>query len=228
MSGLVEFARNELNKLLDKCDDSEAFELQQEMNKDILAVVETFASAGHTGFTASYTLGILNKLLNWKPISPLTGDDSEWKKLNMDESLCYQNLRCPAVFKDKDGRAYYTEARIFSSDNGHTWFTSKESTQYIEFPFTVPQHSEQVILDTKHERQEILNKLVEMLENICNNSIKDIDEDTKVLDIISEDKIEQFEKLVVDSFKLSKPSYGLTDCEKFWEIINYVISFMGE
>lgn len=149
-SNIVLFAENELNIILKKCkDDKEAEEMQKHMNNDILEIVKTFADQGHSGFSANYAINLIEKLLRYEPITPLTGDDSEWNKLEYGKSMEYQNKRCPRIFKDADGKPYDVEGRIFSEDNGQTWYTSKDSRVYIDFPY-IPK-TEKVILNRKNE-----------------------------------------------------------------------------
>lgn len=97
---IKQFAQNELDRLV-KGDDP----MQREVNKDIMAIVELFASQGHSRFSAGYTIGVLDRLLNFHPLTPLTGEDDEWGTLGGS----IQNHRCSSVFKDSDG-AYDIDA----------------------------------------------------------------------------------------------------------------------
>lgn len=137
--GLVDFARAELDALLERGrataepGDEEA---QREMNADILRVVEVFAGGqGHSGGTAPYAIGIIEKLLRFEALSPLTGEDTEWTRLEYGPDMGWQNNRCPHVFKSEDGRAYDIDGRVFRDPDG-ACFTSSESRVYIEFPYT--------------------------------------------------------------------------------------------
>ena len=88
------------------------------MNDDIMEIVKKFASQGHSGFSAQYALNLVTRLLQYKPITPLTGEDEEWVELDYGDDLAYQNKRCPQIFKQKDGKIYDVEGKVFSSDNG--------------------------------------------------------------------------------------------------------------
>ena len=57
-------------------------EMNGEMRKHILHMIEEFSKEGHSGFSASYAVSILSKLLKYEPLSPLTGYDSEWMELS--------------------------------------------------------------------------------------------------------------------------------------------------
>lgn len=150
---LVEFAEMELDRILKGCTDNDGLDMQKHINHDIMQIIRTFAEQGHTGFTGNYVLNIIERLLRFQPLSELTGSDDEWINTSEygSEVTYYQNKRCPAIFKDKDGRAYNVEGKIFSEDGGKTWFTSKDSKVYIDFPYTVPLHAERIILENKEE-----------------------------------------------------------------------------
>lgn len=144
MSNLVKWAEKELERLVKDGD-----EMQKEINKDILQIVEKFAEQGHSGFSASYTLNTLKRLLDWKPISALTGEDDEWgETYEWDEEKQQQNKRCPAVFRKNydNSTAYYINGKVFSDDGGKTWWSNKDSHIPITFPYQVPEKPERIIL----------------------------------------------------------------------------------
>ena len=145
MSNLVEFAKAELERI-GKDNDG----MQDMMNKDILEIVKTFSKQGHSGFTASYALNILKKLLDFKPLQPLTGEDSEWTEVHENDNgePVEQNKRYYAVFRENrdNSRAYNINGKVFSDDGGETWFTSRKSRVPVTFPYTVPDKPEYVIL----------------------------------------------------------------------------------
>lgn len=117
---------------------------------EILALCERFGNSGQSGGSAPYTASAIanavKKLCLFQTLSQLTGEDDEWNEVS---NGVYQNNRNSAVFKDKDGHAYYIDAIIWKGDTwnaDHTsndWdtFTGKieniSSRQYIKsFPFT--------------------------------------------------------------------------------------------
>lgn len=146
-NNLVLHAENELNILLNKCEDEEGKELQKVMNNDILEIVEAFSNQGHSGVSAGYAISLLQKLLKYEPITPLTGNDDEWNKLDYGDDIKYQNKRCSRVFKNADGQAYDSEGKIFSDDGGKSWYQSKDSRVNITFPY-IP-HTEKIIVKNK-------------------------------------------------------------------------------
>lgn len=139
---LVDFAKRELRILHHDKDG-----IQDAMDKCILEIIETFCEQGHSGMSAAYATQCIERLLRWLPITPLTGEDDEWKEsMDLNGKKSYQNKRCPQVFKDEDGEAYDIYGTIFSDDGGETWFTNKDSRIPVTFPYTPPLHPKKVIL----------------------------------------------------------------------------------
>lgn len=148
---IINYAKKELD-IVGMTEDSPD-EMNRAMRKHILHMVDEFAKEGHSGSSASYALSILEKVLNWKPLSPLTGEDSEWMDVssyNFDSGYtAFQNIRCPEIFKNvyPDGReeAYTINGIVFwewFSPDGETeaskcYFTNSDSKVIIEFPYTV-------------------------------------------------------------------------------------------
>lgn len=130
---LVDFAKQELRLL--RGDNAEACEMQDAMEAHIIKMVETFADEGHSGFSASYATSILQRLLRFEPLGPLTGERDEWTTLDYDADMAAQNKRCSHVFKRADGTAYDSEALIFRDPDG-SCFTNRESRRDITFPYT--------------------------------------------------------------------------------------------
>lgn len=137
---ILSFAEQELD-IIGMTGDSED-EINLAMRKHILHMVKEFSDEGHSGFSAPYAVSILQKLLMYEPLTPLTGEDSEWVDL-MDDGSMLQNKRCSHVFKDSDGRAYDIQGIVFYDINVdedgkefRTHFTSRDSRVYIEFPYT--------------------------------------------------------------------------------------------
>lgn len=134
---MIDYAKNELKKI-GMIDSGEPY--NDMAAKDILDLIELFASQNHSNFSAAYVVNAFSRLARFKPLSPLTGEDDEWKDTGHG---FLQNKRYSAVFKDKDGTAYNSEGRVFS-DDGETWYTCKDSRVNITFPYTVPDKPEYV------------------------------------------------------------------------------------
>ena len=162
-NGLVRFAKNELDRLLKGCEEkgSESNEMQKLINEDIIEIVKVFSKQCHSGFSASYALNILKRLLDFKPIQPLTGEDDEWNEcgwtMDKGKKIVFQNLRCSAVFKTVDistgeTESTYNDKYVISDNGGITWFYSSRIlkqlglTNAIAFPFNVPENPKRIYI----------------------------------------------------------------------------------
>jgi hypothetical protein len=139
---LVQYAESEL----DRIGMTDVDEYNGMMRKHLLHMVKEFADEGHTGFSASYALQCLKKLLNFKPLSPLTGEDDEWTDVSSISGVPhFQNKRCGSVFKDGNGEAYDIDGKVFwewaKDEDGKpykSYYTAFESRVPVTFPYTVP------------------------------------------------------------------------------------------
>lgn len=105
------------------------------MAEQLKELVLVFSTHGHSGFSASYATSVLQKLLKHEPITPLTGEPSEWNEVS---DGVFQNNRCSRVFKQADrfnGQAYDIDGRVFCEPSGAV-YTSKDSFVPITFPYT--------------------------------------------------------------------------------------------
>ena len=101
---LLEFAKKEMEILNGKNVD----EMQQLITKNILELIEVFAKQDHSGMSANYCLNLFNKLAKYKPLTPISFEENQWKRIGKG---MYQHKRNFGVFKDgKDGRPYYIHA----------------------------------------------------------------------------------------------------------------------
>ena len=146
MSNLLSHAEDELNRI-GMTEDSPD-EMNRMMRKHVLHMMQEFANEGHSGFSASYAISILTKLMDFKPLSPLTGEDSEWQNVSdYGPEPHYQNIRKSSVFKDADGSCYDIDGKVFWEwampyEEGEkpykSYYTNRESRVPVTFPYTVP------------------------------------------------------------------------------------------
>jgi hypothetical protein len=88
--------------------------VEEDVRPSIIDSVRAFASYGHSGGSASVVIPMLNDLLQFKNISPLTDDPREWN--HVAESMAGQdNLWQSARRSD-----------AFSHDGGHTYYCLDE------------------------------------------------------------------------------------------------------
>ena len=83
----------------------------------VMALIKAHAAQGHSGASSWLTLEIFNELVNFRPLTPLTSDPSEWNDVS---GLCakptWQNKR---------------DSRVFSDDAGKTWFSIDKNNEPV-------------------------------------------------------------------------------------------------
>lgn len=131
-SNLVNHARIELERI--KAFDEEGDFYGGMTGNAVLELVKVFARQGHSGMSAPLVRQLFDKVADFKPLSPITGDDDEW---NVIGDLRFQNKRLSAVFKE-EGRCHYIDAIVWKEESG-SCFTGRveelSSSQDITFPF---------------------------------------------------------------------------------------------
>lgn len=103
-ASLVEHAREELKRagLFDGDSDYDGM-----LGPAVMKVVEAFSGQGHSGTSAAISLALIEKLLRYEPLTPLTPEPSEWTDCSeMSGEPLWQSKRDP---------------RAFSKDGGKTW-----------------------------------------------------------------------------------------------------------
>lgn len=98
-SHLVEHARRELALIGE----------DQWITDGLCRVVAAFADMGHSGFSAAHCADVLNRLLRYEPLSPLTDDADEWqdRSAEMDGKPFWQNRRDSRAMSTDGGKTYW-------------------------------------------------------------------------------------------------------------------------
>lgn len=129
----LEHAEDELKRIGMGADTKDP--MNKQMHDNIIQIVKTFSKQGHSGFSAYYALSILKKLLDHKPLSPLTGKKEEWNDVSkMNGSFMLQNKCLSSVFKTKKG-VYDINGFIYTDKDGLT-YTSRGCSIPVKFPYT--------------------------------------------------------------------------------------------
>ena len=128
MSSLEEYARSEMQiaGLFDADSDYGGA-----IAEGVLKLIKMFSDEGHSGASAGMSLSIFEKVARFRPLTPLTGEDSEWNEIG-DGS--YQNNRCSSVFKERDGTAYDINGKVFREPSG-ACYTNHKSRVAVTFPY---------------------------------------------------------------------------------------------
>lgn len=71
----------------------------------IMEIVKVFEDQGHSGMSASITRQTLNRLLDFKPLTPLTDAPDEWVEVG---TSVWQNIRSGDCFSSDGGKTHYS------------------------------------------------------------------------------------------------------------------------
>ena len=124
-------------------------EMQEMICDHVLKLIDLFSEEGHSGSTAPYAINMFKKLAMFKPLSPLTGEDWEWTKLDYGCEPKWQNKRLSSVFKDSTGEAYNIDGKVFwewcmpyegrePQEPYKSYYTSRDSRVPVTFPYMPP------------------------------------------------------------------------------------------
>jgi len=135
MSELLKHAQHELT-LIGAGEDSADYD--GNLRKAVLEIVDVFSKQGHSGLSASITVSMVEKLLRFLPLSPLTGAGDEWNELPVElrsGNIAAQNKRCSRVFRRDDGTAFDVEGKVFRDPDGTTYLDPRGGAD-VTFPYT--------------------------------------------------------------------------------------------
>lgn len=111
-SNLVKHAKQEL-VLIDSDDN--------DFDKSIIAAIRGFSTYGHSGGSAAVGVSMINELLQFHNLSPLTDDPKEWMKVDESDVAgtdgCWQNRRNSEAFSTDGGKTYYLLSEGGTQDN---------------------------------------------------------------------------------------------------------------
>lgn len=83
--------------------------VEAEFADALLDMVRIFASGGHSGGSASACTWILDRLLTFKPLTPISDDPAEWNDVSdFAGRPLWQNVRDHSVFSTDGGKTEYS------------------------------------------------------------------------------------------------------------------------
>lgn len=142
-----------LNKLLK---DEDPYGMQRLITNNILEVHNAFIA--HE--LSEEEIKIAISLMQFHPITPLTGEEDEWEDISDfdgDKNKRLQNKRFSSVFKLVCNNgieiAYHSGNDIFSDDGGRTFYsTGTFGRKQIAFPYEIPEEPEKTYLFYSDEK----------------------------------------------------------------------------
>lgn len=82
--------------------------VEEDVQPSLLQSVAAFRSYGHSGGSASVCVPMLNNLLNFQALTPLTDDPAEWQdQSEMSGYPIWQSIRDPEAFSEDGGKTYW-------------------------------------------------------------------------------------------------------------------------
>jgi len=105
MSNLVDYAESELKLagLFDKDSDYNGA-----LGDAALEIVKVFSKQGHSGASAAIVTSIVEKLLRYEPLTPLTYAPDEWIDVSKESGTpMWQNKRKSTTFSTDGGETHY-------------------------------------------------------------------------------------------------------------------------
>lgn len=105
MSNLVDHAKMELEIIGEEPETIEGY----------LKVIQAFADMGHSGCSASFAIPVINELLQFGNLAPLTDNPDEW----YNHGGFWQNKRNSKAFSNDSGKTYYLLSEGGNRDNPH-------------------------------------------------------------------------------------------------------------
>lgn len=167
---LIDYAESELGRITKDKDG-----MQEIINQNILDLVKLFSSQGHSGVSGRYVINALSRLLEYKPLNPLTGEADEWgDPYGPDETQ--QNKRCPSVFKSKTDPPHDIDAIVVSDNGGVSWFYSHLFKKEITFPYLPPITPEKIYIEYVKEKGicEVITDDAERITRLRGKTLRNI------------------------------------------------------
>ena len=121
MSNLVKHGRRELELVGEEPETIEGY----------CRILQAFSDMGHSGGSASVAIPVINRLLQFKNLKPLTDDPDEWNHISEDmagQPNLWQSKRRADAFSNDGGRTHYLlseaqgESRTIHISEKTDWF----------------------------------------------------------------------------------------------------------
>ena len=124
---MLDSAKWQLNKVLEKCTDPNERVMQEMMNNDVMELLKVFEEQGHSDFSAPTVISLFSILANYRLVTEVEDNPDDW-----DENG--QHKYISSIFKREDGTCYYMYGRLFAEPNSDNFFYNKASNVDITFP----------------------------------------------------------------------------------------------
>ena len=100
--------------------------------QQVYDILDFLSDKGHTAQSISEVMLLLNQLVYNKALTTITGNDTEWDKL--DDNLLINNRDSRITKNIETGKIYFHDAYRFYSPHDTSLFTCNESKKEIHLP----------------------------------------------------------------------------------------------
>lgn len=139
MSNLVKHALREM----------EIANVEDDVRSSVIKMVQAFADYGHSGGSASVVIPMVNRLLQFQPLTPLTDNPREWSDVDSLSPGTWQSVRQSEAFSHDGGRTYYVlseQRRVINLIPWRVWRRLPMSLRTrLMFPFHTSEPSGLII-----------------------------------------------------------------------------------
>ena len=104
--------------------------------KGYLKVIKAFSDMGHSGGSAMIAIPVINELLSWRNLSPLTDNQDEWLhhtgEVWGEPGGVWQNIRNSEAFSSDGGKTYILNSERDRCRKNHKPVPVHQSKPYIK------------------------------------------------------------------------------------------------
>ena len=148
---LRDYALSELSKT---CFNNNTIGLNLEIHKTVMQILEIIDMGDFDDTSSRAITSTVSRLINKKPLTPLTGHDNEWTLIQTNPTL-HVNNRCSSVYKNECNVSYDTSAikgYTFIADRLgnklHVFTRDELNIKNITFPYDVPDSPKMTLMDS--------------------------------------------------------------------------------
>ncbi len=124
-SALVDYAEREFDLVNEGEPFDEPFDYPQRFDsfqRHVRDLLLTFSTYGHSGSSAPFAAASFARLVQFKPLSPLTGDESEWMEIEAGTGPTWQNRRYGSVFRQQKIDAEVKDSAFIDARISHEFY----------------------------------------------------------------------------------------------------------
>lgn len=126
--------------------------MENQIVADLRQLIDAVDSQEHSGGSLSMVLNLFDRLVNFKPLTPLTGAKDEWTDNGLDAGKILTNVRCSSVLwlVDSDCAVDVGMKPVYVRPDGVATTLSSDPAPKVTFPY-MPGFPEMIRVDEAGE-----------------------------------------------------------------------------